>query len=432
MYGSGSLPVVSRDASLLFAPNIKHPDDESMKSKGLMNSDLYHHQSNQQNSGLLRYSSAPSSFFASLIDRDNSGCSGSDDFLSPHQTSSAESEDIFAGFMSCSGSGGDSEPHGLQFPTAVKHETQQQSKYSASASTQMIYQTSLNHHDLPTYDNSGSTYSNLDGLCKFGSGVAATALEIPAQGNTSSGNCSNLIRQNSSPAGFFSNLTTENGFGIVSEVDNLRVRNGTNGKASPTTGFNSHINFSSGPSSGSRFMPRIAENGNESTEANNPDNEQFHNGNSNNRYFSAPFQNDTWHSGFTGLKRNRDDAVLNEIEIQDGCSSRQATGLTHHLSLPRTSAEMAAIDKLVFQQDSVLFKARAKRGCATHPRSIAERNRRTRISERMKKLQDLFPNLDKQTSTADMLDQAVESIKDLQKQVKMLTDTRARCTCSRA
>jgi len=35
---------------------------------------------------------------------------------------------------------------------------------------------------------------------------------------------------------------------------------------------------------------------------------------------------------------------------------------------------MAAVEKLLqAQQDSVAFKVRAKRGCATHPRSIAER-----------------------------------------------------------
>ena len=47
--------------------------------------------------------------------------------------------------------------------------------------------------------------------------------------------------------------------------------------------------------------------------------------------------------------------------------------LSHHLSLPNTSAEMAVIEKLLHFQDTVPFKVRAKRGCATHPRSIAER-----------------------------------------------------------
>ncbi|TKY68058.1 Transcription factor bHLH81 [Spatholobus suberectus] len=46
-------------------------------------------------------------------------------------------------------------------------------------------------------------------------------------------------------------------------------------------------------------------------------------------------------------------------------------------------------------EDSVPSSVRAKRGCATHPRSIAERVRRTRISDRIRKLQELVPNMDK-------------------------------------
>ncbi|KAL3637434.1 hypothetical protein CASFOL_018602 [Castilleja foliolosa] len=46
-------------------------------------------------------------------------------------------------------------------------------------------------------------------------------------------------------------------------------------------------------------------------------------------------------------------------------------------------------------EESVMCRTRAKRGCATHPRSIAERVRRTRISDRIRKLQDLVPNMDK-------------------------------------
>lgn len=108
----------------------------------------------------------------------------------------------------------------------------------------------------------------------------------------------------------------------------------------------------------------------------------------------------------------------------------QSRGLTHQFSLPKTSSEMAAIEKLLQFQGSVPFKVRAKRGCATHPRSIAERVRRTRISERMRKLQVLVPNMEKQTNTAEMLDFAVEYIKNLQKQVKMLLDNQSCCTCA--
>lgn len=125
---------------------------------------------------------------------------------------------------------------------------------------------------------------------------------------------------------------------------------------------------------------------------------------------------------------------------QNGETRKSTPGLVHHLSLPKnSSAEMAEVEKfLQFQQDTVPCQIRAKRGCATHPRSIAERvkffsiqldwthsfhhyvrayhlyevlgthniwsiniwfsnsqMRRTRISEKMKKLQDLFPNMDK-------------------------------------
>ena len=48
-------------------------------------------------------------------------------------------------------------------------------------------------------------------------------------------------------------------------------------------------------------------------------------------------------------------------------------GLAHQFSLPKTSSEMASIEKFLQFQDAVPCKIRAKRGCATHPRSIAER-----------------------------------------------------------
>ena len=55
--------------------------------------------------------------------------------------------------------------------------------------------------------------------------------------------------------------------------------------------------------------------------------------------------------------------------------NRPPTVLAHHMSLPKTAAEMAAIENFLQLQDSVPCKIRAKRGCATHPRSIAERVR---------------------------------------------------------
>ncbi|KAK9111946.1 hypothetical protein Scep_019465 [Stephania cephalantha] len=90
-------------------------------------------------------------------------------------------------------------------------------------------------------------------------------------------------------------------------------------------------------------------------------------------------------------------------------------------STQRPSQSHAAVSDMELEslfQDSVPCRVRAKRGCATHPRSIAERVRRTRISDRIRKLQELVPNMDKQTNTADMLEEAVEYVKFLQKQVQ--------------
>lgn len=81
---------------------------------------------------------------------------------------------------------------------------------------------------------------------------------------------------------------------------------------------------------------------------------------------------------------------------------------------------------------AVPMRTRAKRGCATHPRSIAERVRRTKISERMKRLQDLVPDMDKQTNTSDMLDETVEYVKSLQQKVQELNDTVAQLQAAAA
>jgi hypothetical protein len=100
-------------------------------------------------------------------------------------------------------------------------------------------------------------------------------------------------------------------------------------------------------------------------------------------------------------------------------------GLIRHSSLPAASRPFSPNMELDDLADfsTVPCKTRAGRGFATHPRSIAERVRRTKISERMKKLQDLVPNMDRQTNTAEMLDEAVEYVKQLQLQVQELSNT---------
>ncbi|CAH1451677.1 unnamed protein product [Lactuca virosa] len=101
-----------------------------------------------------------------------------------------------------------------------------------------------------------------------------------------------------------------------------------------------------------------------------------------------------------------------------------------NFGLSESALEAATMEKMMdLPHDSVPCKIRAKRGCATHPRSIAERERRTRISGKLKKLQDLVPNMDKQTSYSDMLDLAVQHIKGLQTHVQSLNNELQNCSC---
>ncbi|KAK6804107.1 hypothetical protein RDI58_001891 [Solanum bulbocastanum] len=362
-------------------------EPEFFRSKEMMGSDIFQQQSQFQQSnsgGLTRYRSAPSSFFAGILDAD--GNNSGENFITGDGSSSSDSDSMFTALLNNNDTTNNNngtrdlndqnQKNQLQFGSSLKQEIGEEIEFGNENGVQN------------RYENGGVSY---------GVGV-----QMQTRANLSNGNGgSNLIRQSSSPAGFFN--------GFMREVGNFGASVGTNREASTSTnGFSNHISYSTNQSSTSNFMPSIAE-------------------------------NESWYdSSLNSLKRNRDgdqkmftnnfSAMTNQ---NDESRNYTSSGLAHHLSLPKTSSEMAAIEKyLQFQQDSVPCKIRAKRGCATHPRSIAERMRRTRISERMKKLQDLFPNMDKQTNTADMLDLAVDYIKDLQKQVQTLTDKKAKCSCT--
>jgi hypothetical protein len=401
MYGIGGSEAIARDMnSLLFSSSFKQSEGEFNKNRDLMSSDLY-------NSALLRNRSAPSSFFASLLEGGDNVVG--ENYLNP-QSSSPESETIFSGFEP------DSRDLPVHYPV-LKHEN-----------TESV----LEQNNFAVYNNTSieSSYGLMN----------STGMENLNHLKKSNGDCSNLIRQSSSPAGFLSYKSTENGFAAVRDVGNNRNNTRINLEPNTTTTasrLSNQMSFSSGPSSCSRFSPRMSENGTESTVKRSPENLNLGNNDISNRCYIPNIPTDWNNSTFNGSKRNRDGEMKvfsdsNGLSAQsNGDGSQYSPSLVHHMSLPKTSAEMAAVEKyLQFQQDTVPCKIRAKRGFATHPRSIAERVRRTRISERMRKLQELFPNMDKQANTADMLDMAVEYIKDLQKEVETLKETRSKCTCS--
>lgn len=361
----------------------------------------------QNNSGLTRYRSAPSSLLTSLVDT-NIGFFNDETFRNDNQqqqqhyspSTSSEMETMFTNSESLSVKQEEKDPfsHGIQY-----------NDYSYGSQNQINYQ---------TQHNQGFPNGSL--------GVEGNVFD------GSSNNCSNLIRQKSSPAEFFSNYSVDSGFAPLREVGSV------NGQATTSSSGYGTLNFSSRPSSCSIKMPQIVENEPEALQANCIKSRNMGNDNGITKCYMPSFTNDYWDSStstFSAPKNatNKGEFMFstsNALESQNVDFGYQKLGLTHHLSLPSSSSKMATMEKFLHVQGSVPCKIRAKRGFATHPRSIAERERRIRISARIKKLQDLFPNADKQTSTADMLDEAVEYIKELRKQLKILTETKAKCSCT--
>ncbi|XP_042430034.1 transcription factor bHLH130-like [Zingiber officinale] len=214
----------------------------------------------------------------------------------------------------------------------------------------------------------------------------ARVMEQTKNGGAAASGSSNLVRHRSSPAGVLSHLNANAGYPNISknQISFSSIQN-----------ISEVVIAGSSSDDSSGYIPRFPSSNN-------------------------------WEN-FSRGKSTIDD-TLNPTELE---ARNHAPTLPHQFSLPpKPSPEMAAVENYLHFQDSGPFKIRAKRGCATHPRSIAERVRRTRISERIKKLQELVPNMDTQTNTADMLGLAISYIKDLQEQVQTLSESRSSCTCS--
>ncbi|CAL1366100.1 unnamed protein product [Linum trigynum] len=255
------------------------------------------------------------------------------------------------------------------------------------------------------------------------------ALNAIARGASPSS--SSLLRQRSSPAGFLSNLVSESGFSITrggsggydSHNNNAGAANGGGGGYQPVQRLKSQLSFT-GPESALSHISEASESdvdvdvetgrGRHHSSYNNPASSGFVMD-----WDNSP-NSITFSSGQPSKK----------FRAVDGDIYTCYNGLDTQFSMPQTTLEMATVDKLMhIPEDSVPCRVRAKRGFATHPRSIAERERRTRISGRLKKLQDLVPNMDKQTSYSDMLDLAVQHIKGLQNELEKLHEDMENCTC---
>ncbi|XP_022991904.1 transcription factor bHLH130-like isoform X3 [Cucurbita maxima] len=373
--------------SLLCSPNFIFSNDEVKKYPDFMDCDsTNNHVSQQENPN-----SAPHSLIASLVngtegfDSSNNGGGGREDYRFI-RSSSPEVEAFLSRFM------------------ASYNEETFDSGSDERAVKQEMGESVRQHNE---FCNQSSSMVNSAGGAQIGN-----LFRVMHSSDYAARNSANLFRQSSSPAGFFSNLAPQNAGNAARDIQKFGSCSRKDvDVAYPYSRIGSQMNIS-GQSFASTHMPPIAEEENKRIRA----------------------VRSSWDSStIRDLKRGRDNngrtfptSIL--LETQNADSGNDIRGLAHHLSLPITFNK-DPVEKFLRFEEPVRHQIRAKRGCATHPRSIAERMRRIRISERMKKLQELFPDMDK-TSTADMLELAIEYIKGLQRQVKTLTDTKAKCTCS--
>ncbi|XP_065626469.1 transcription factor bHLH79 [Quercus suber] len=99
------------------------------------------------------------------------------------------------------------------------------------------------------------------------------------------------------------------------------------------------------------------------------------------------------------------DGLKAEVEASSAADNKPAEGSTQPSEPPK--------------QDYI--HVRARRGQATDSHSLAERARREKISERMKILQDLVPGCNKVIGKALVLDEIINYIQSLQRQVEFLS-----------
>ncbi|MED6110059.1 hypothetical protein PIB30_039405 [Stylosanthes scabra] len=102
---------------------------------------------------------------------------------------------------------------------------------------------------------------------------------------------------------------------------------------------------------------------------------------------------------------NENDASKTEVEASSVAGDKSAQQSSKSCEPPK--------------QDYI--HVRARRGQATDSHSLAERARREKISERMKILQDLVPGCNKVIGKALVLDEIINYIQSLQRQVEFLS-----------
>ncbi|MQL99871.1 hypothetical protein Taro_032606 [Colocasia esculenta] len=175
---------------------------------------------------------------------------------------------------------------------------------------------------------------------------------------------SSLIRHSSSPAGFLSHLMVDNG---LSRGESYHHAGADNVHAMANRSLKSQLSFSSRQDSLSQISEVSIPDVGESVGGSNSSDEAAA-GTVGQSFISSNFHLGSWDETnsivFSATPGKRKDNNGDIIATLGGMDPSQ-------FGLQKASLEM---DKfLQIPQDSVPCKIRAKRGCATHPRSIAER-----------------------------------------------------------
>ncbi|KAJ1417848.1 Myc-type, basic helix-loop-helix [Sesbania bispinosa] len=124
-------------------------------------------------------------------------------------------------------------------------------------------------------------------------------------------------------------------------------------------------------------------------------------------------------------RRTRNGSSLNNHQsketVTEGRNKKQKKSNGEVREEDRAKTEKKDQKKCPEEPPTGYIHVRARRGQATDSHSLAERVRREKISERMKKLQRLVPGCDKVTGKALMLDEIINYVQSLQNQVEFLS-----------
>ncbi|KAM0007282.1 putative transcription factor bHLH family [Helianthus debilis subsp. tardiflorus] len=117
-------------------------------------------------------------------------------------------------------------------------------------------------------------------------------------------------------------------------------------------------------------------------------------------------------------RKTHEDQKQKVVLKENSVKEKKIKGCSEENSAETSSKEKPKAVEVPKQE---YIHVRARRGQATDSHSLAERVRREKISERMKYLQDLVPGCNKITGKAGMLDEIINYVQSLQKQVEFLS-----------